>query len=64
MPEEYRGQFKVNAQCETCGKSWYTKNAQGVGAKHARKYGHNVVVEVLKYYIYSHAEKKDENVSN
>jgi len=46
------GMRKVSAICETCGKRWTTKNAQAVGAIHARKYGHRVVVEVVQYIIY------------
>lgn len=46
------GMRKVHAWCETCEKEWHGLNAQGVGAQHARKYGHKVVVEVLQYIIY------------
>ena len=46
------GQRKVIANCETCGKQWIGKNAQAVGAKHARKYGHKVYVDVYMCIIY------------
>jgi len=46
------GMRKVQAICETCGKIWNGANAQAVGAIHARRYGHKVVVEVLQYIIY------------
>ena len=46
------GQRKVHANCETCGKFWEGLNAQAVGAKHARKYGHRVYVDVYQVIIY------------
>lgn len=46
------GMRKVRANCDTCGKHWEGLNAQGVGAIHARKHGHKVLVEVLQYITY------------
>lgn len=46
------GQRKVQANCETCGKSWEGLNAQGVAAIHARKYGHVVYVDIYQCIIY------------
>jgi len=46
------GMRKVHAFCEDCGKEWFKLNAQAVGAKHARKYGHKVIVEVYQCIIY------------
>jgi hypothetical protein len=41
------------AECQTCGKQWADmNNAQAVGAKHAKHYGHLVTVDVgitIKY---------------
>ena len=51
------GMRKVIANCETCGKRWESINAQAVGAIHARKYGHRVVVEVVQYIIYEGKRK-------
>ena len=48
------------AHCLTCGKKWYTPNAHGVGAKHARKYKHNVVTEIIFSYCYFYAMDKGE----
>lgn len=50
------GMRKVHTECETCGKIWEGNNAQAVGAIHARKYGHKVVVEILQYIIYGARE--------
>jgi hypothetical protein len=50
------GMRKVNAWCEDCGKKWSGLNAQAVAAIHARKYGHEVSVEILQYLTYG--EKK------
>ena len=46
------GTRKVNANCDTCGKHWEGLNAQGVGAIHARKYGHKVFVDIYQCIIY------------
>lgn len=48
----YLGMRKVNAECKDCGKHWHGNNAQGVAAIHARKYGHEVMVEILQYLTY------------
>ena len=37
---------KVSALCHTCDKRWTGKNAQGVGARHARAHNHKVHVEI------------------
>ena len=44
---------RVIASCKTCGKEWTTKNAHGVGAKHAKHYGHEVVVEKEFKFVYN-----------
>lgn len=56
----YVGMRKVSAECEDCGKVWQGMNAQAVGAIHARKYNHEVCVEILQYIIYG-GEKNDHN---
>ncbi len=40
----------VRAECIDCGKVWDTKNAQGVAAIHAKKYKHEVMVDVCVSY--------------
>lgn len=52
------GQRKVRANCEDCDKSWEGLNAQAVGAKHARKYGHKVFVEIYQCIIYEGVAEK------
>ena len=51
------GMRKVNAECVDCGKEWHGNNAQGVAAIHARKYGHDVMVEILQYLRYKGDKK-------
>lgn len=34
------------ATCNTCGKTWGSRNAQAVGARHHQATGHEVYVEV------------------
>jgi hypothetical protein len=48
----YIGMRKVDANCITCGLEWHTPNAQGVAAVHARKYGHEVAVDVYQAITY------------
>ena len=46
MAPAHRTGFAVAmAECHTCGKVWQTRNAVGVGAQHAKRYGHHVVAE-------------------
>lgn len=40
------------AHCLTCGKEWGAKNAHPVAVRHARLYGHTVLVEVGHAYQY------------
>ena len=49
------GQWMVGARawCETCGWALEARNAQGVGAQHARRYGHNVRGEKGYGFTYS-----------
>ncbi len=42
----------VRAWCDTCGKSWVTKNAQGVAAQHCDRYAHVVHVEIARSVSY------------
>lgn len=49
------GQWLVHAmaECEDCGKTFWAKNAQGVSAQHARRYGHTVRGELGYAFKYS-----------
>ena len=48
------------AECRTCGKSWTNyKNAQAVGARHAKLTGHTVDVEVGLAIQYNPVERKE-----
>lgn len=43
----------IKAECETCGKKWYSRNAHGVAANHAKKTGHKVWVEKTYGWYYN-----------
>ena len=42
------------AFCQDCEKQWDGKNAHAVGAKHADKYKHTVLVDVHIEYVYNY----------
>lgn len=42
----------VRAWCDDCGKSWHSKNAQGVAAQHTDKHGHITHVEIAQSVSY------------
>lgn len=41
-----------SAECQDCGKEWNTLNAHILGAKHHKKTGHEVIVEVSYGAVY------------
>lgn len=53
---KFPGKTEYLALCLTCDKKWYTNNAMAVGAKHAKKYRHNVTVETTLVYNYFYRE--------
>lgn len=40
------------AQCRHCDKSWESRNAMGVAARHHQATGHTVIVEVCYAHFY------------
>jgi len=48
------GLIHAVAECEECGKTWESRNAHGVGARHAKSTGHCVSVEVCYGYLYNY----------
>lgn len=52
MTHYTRGARSVDAECQTCGKRWCDKNAQGVAARHSAAHGHSVHVEIVQYLTY------------
>ncbi len=49
----------IHVECETCGKVWESKNAHGVGARHAKLTGHTVFVEKCYAHIYNNETRLD-----
>ena len=47
----------VKAWCSTCDWNCMAKNAHAVGAQHARRHGHDVVVEVYRSFRYNYGER-------
>lgn len=47
------GLIAAKAVCHTCGKMWDARNAQAVGAAHAKNTGHHVTVEVTFIHGYN-----------
>jgi len=43
--------LRALAHCITCRWELESRNAHGVGAQHARRYGHEVHVEISSIYI-------------
>ncbi len=52
MPYDWRTKPLLEARCSVCDKFWGGKNAQAVGAIHARRYGHTVYIDVTITYVY------------
>jgi hypothetical protein len=44
----------IEAYCETCDWEAFGRNAQAIGAIHARSHGHYVTVMVHIEYVYNH----------
>lgn len=53
------GLVDANAWCTNCGKSWGKNNAFGLAAKHAKKTGHIVIVELGYHYTNAPREEKE-----
>ena len=49
---DYGSFTDTQAYCRDCDKTWDTKNAHGVGARHAKVYGHEVRVEIRTIVVY------------
>lgn len=45
----WSGTLSRRAECEDCGWTLDAKNAIGVAAQHARRYGHKVRVEIESF---------------
>ena len=41
-----------SAYCTGCEKTWHGANAQAVGFKHAKHYGHKVLCDVTLSFVY------------
>jgi len=52
MPYDWRTKPLVEARCLDCDKHWGGKNGHGVGAQHAKRYGHKVYIDVTITYVY------------
>lgn len=48
------------AECRTCGKQWFTRNAHAVGARHARATGHYVNGEIGLMFYYNRPPESNE----
>jgi hypothetical protein len=58
----YSGVVHAQAECLTEGCGWQAptwKNALGVGAVHARRYGHHVVAEQVVAVTYNRPEQAE-----